>query len=318
MTNCSQIRAFAWNRLWKGRWFWKLFAVTLFMQICMRIVFSFLASTFEALGIDDWMTYGEAWIRNWQDQVTPIPKLTEAYILHATGAMVFAGFLGLVLIGITAYAGAIVLLKCLKDDRDRWFADSLAGFKMPFGLFGLAFVRSLIGFVWVGLYGLIPSAAVLYGCRSYLLSFADSPTFVGGAVLSLIAMAIFAWIVFCTLVPFYRYRFLYLIKAQHPDYSVRECIRASREWMKGRAWESFKLDCSYWKIITLDLVFILAFAVLCLLDFYAYILIANDALIWMLAIQFFLFIFIVAHIVVATVLVYYISVGQGKFYLNYE
>ena len=62
-------------------------------------------------------------------------------------------------------------------------------------------------------------------------------------------------------VPVYRYRFLWLVKAEHPDWSAGACIAASRKLMKGNMLKSFWLDCSYWKPITLVLVLLLAMGV---------------------------------------------------------
>lgn len=49
----------------------------------------------------------------------------------------------------------------------------------------------------------------------------------------------------------YAYSMAYYIKVDHPDYSWKECINASREMMDGHKWELFVLDLSFigWYIV---------------------------------------------------------------------
>ena len=49
----------------------------------------------------------------------------------------------------------------------------------------------------------------------------------------------------------YAYSLAYYIKADHPDYDWRQCIKGSCEMMKGHKWEMFVLDLSFlgWYIV---------------------------------------------------------------------
>jgi len=53
------------------------------------------------------------------------------------------------------------------------------------------------------------------------------------------------------IVKYYAYSMSYYIKADHPEYSWRECINASKEMMRGHKWEKFVLDLSFlgWYIV---------------------------------------------------------------------
>ena len=54
-------------------------------------------------------------------------------------------------------------------------------------------------------------------------------------------------------IPFYRYRYLFRIKAERPDWSAGQCMESCRELTDGCKWRIFSHDCSYWRIILLAL-----------------------------------------------------------------
>jgi hypothetical protein len=60
----------------------------------------------------------------------------------------------------------------------------------------------------------------------------------------------------------YRYRQVWFLKVDHPDWSAGKCIAESCQLMKGRKWQLFRFDCSYWLSITAALAAFLVFALL--------------------------------------------------------
>ena len=60
----------------------------------------------------------------------------------------------------------------------------------------------------------------------------------------LFVAAALCWAIWIYCIPFYRYRFLWLVKAEHPEWGAGECIGACRKLMKDNMLKSFWLDCS--------------------------------------------------------------------------
>ena len=258
-----EIRQLAFDRLVRGRWFWKLLGAGILLQICARTAFSVLEEIFGSCGVCSWFSYWEIIAENQETLTTPVPELTHDFIWRATTASALEVFVGLIMMSIIAYGSAVLQLKCLKHDESRWLKSAFGGFKMPLTLAGILLFRALIGIAYLVL----------------------------------------------AIIPAYRYRFLFLVKAENPDLSIRETFRKCRDLMEGHKWESFLLDCSYWKPITLVLVALMAVACGVALAIAFKDIVAIAALAGLVA----LFLFFVA-LAGAIVLGQYISVGQGFLY----
>lgn len=248
MTNL-EIKEQAWNRLWKGQWFWKLFGGGLLLQLCGQAVQTVLAGILGRLGVDDWQDYMLAVKLNRVNPGEPIPQFTREYVTQATLATGLELFLGWILAAIAAYGVAVLLVKCLKDEPEGWLGAAFGGFRMPWGLLGLFFRYALIFVGWmlpaILAFGIISGVAIP-ACSAALK--ASSPVLASLVVTFFVSLALLVFAgVFC--VPFYRYRFVWLVKAEHPDWSAGECLRATKQLMEGHKMRSFRLDCAYWKPI---------------------------------------------------------------------
>lgn len=146
---------------------------------------------------------------------TPVPGITRDFISMAA-ATGFEVFIVGIMAGIIAYGTATVLIRCLAGDSKGWLGAAFRGFKIPLELFALMFRLTLIWLGW--------------------------------AILSIPTLGLLM------VIPFYRYRFLWLVKAEHPELSTGECLRLARRLTDGNKRRSFRLDCSYWKSIALVLV----------------------------------------------------------------
>lgn len=109
------------------------------------------------------------------------------------------------------------------------------------------------------------------------------------------------------LMVFYRYRFVFLVKADHPELGADACFRRCRELMKGNKMKSFRLDCSYWRPISWTLVLCLALTV-------AAAVFSRMPTGVQLAVGAFLFVGLAVLFVCSIVLSQYIGVGQGFLY----
>ena len=215
MRNNTELREMAWKRLWADHWFGRLFGGGLLLGLCGYVVNAVIGGVLNSLGVRAWQDYYLARLQNLRDLTTPVPNLTNDFIFQATSSGILSMFIVYIMAGIAAYGSAVILLRCLRNEENGWLSAAFGGFKDPFGMLWL-FVRYVFVYVIWGLFLIIPPLGI--------------------------------WLLF---VAFYRYRFLFLVKVEHPDCSAGACLKRFRELMKGHKMDSFGLDCAYWKPITL-------------------------------------------------------------------
>ena len=308
MKSNVEFRNLAWKRLWTDKWFGRLFGGGLLLMLCGYAVNVVVGGILGRLGVQDWQDYYVAVAMNRKDLTTPVPNLTSNYIFTATSGTVLEAFIGYIMAGIAAYGAAVILLRCLKNDENSWLGAAFGGFKDPFGMLWLFIRLMLIYLGWIIL-AIFPMGVIVGVCFPVVKPMLESAPLQASALLS-VAFALGGGIfltIYC--IPFYRYRFAYLFKAEHPDWSAGACLRSCRALMEGHKWQSFKLDCSYWKPITLVLVLVMMAVTAILL---VVLLKDNKMLAALLGLGGVLALF--ASFASAIVLGQYIGVGQGFFY----
>lgn len=303
-----EFRNLAWKRLWTDKWFGRLFGGGILLTLCGYAVNIVISGILGRLGVQDWQDYYLARAQNIKDLTTPVPNLTGDYIFTATSATVFQSFIGYIMTAIATYGAAVILLRCLKNEEKGWLGAAFGGFKDPFGMLWL-FVRGmLIYFGWM-LLALLPIGVIAGVCVPAVKPMLETSPFQGAILLSCAFALAFAAFLAIYCIPFYRYRFLFLVKAEHPDWSAGECIRSCRSLMEGHKMESFKLDCSYWKPIALVVLLMLLIAAV--IPLVALFKDSGPVLTLLALVAFFAF---SACFAGAIVLGQYIGVGQGFFY----
>ena len=308
MKSNAEFRELAWKRLWTDHWFGRLFGGGLLLGLCGYAANVVVGGVLGRLGVQDWQDYYVAVAMNRKDLTTPVPNLTSNYIFTATSATVLETFIGYIMAGIAAYGAAVILLRCLRNEENGWLGAAFGGFKDPFGMLWL-FVRiTLIYLGWM-LLALLPIGVIAGVCFPVVKPMLESAPLLAATLMAIaftLGVSIFLTI-YC--IPFYRYRFLFLVKAEHPDWSAGTCICSCKALMEGHKMESFKLDCSYWKPITLVLLVLLAAMAAVGL---AVVFKDNTILVALLSLVA-LFAFVGA-LAGGVVLGQYIGVGQGFFY----
>lgn len=308
MRSNIEFRNLAWKRLWTDKWFGRLFGGGILLTLCGYAVNIIIGGILGRLGVQDWQDYYLARAQNIKDLTTPVPNLTGDYIFTATSATVFQSFIGYIMTAIATYGAAVILLRCLKNEEKGWLGAAFGGFKDPFGMLWL-FVRGmLIYFGWM-LLALLPIGVIAGVCVPAVKPMLETSPFQGAILLSCAFALAFAAFLAIYCIPFYRYRFLFLVKAEHPDWSAGECIRSCRSLMEGHKMESFKLDCSYWKPIALVVLLMLLIAAV--IPLVALFKDSGPVLTLLALVAFFAF---SACFAGAIVLGQYIGVGQGFFY----
>ena len=308
MRSNTEFRNLAWKRLWADHWFGRLFGGGLLLGLCGYAVNVVIGGILGRLGVQDWQDYYLARAQNLKDLTTPVPNLTGDYIFTATSATVLETFIGYIMAGIAAYGAAVILLRCIRNEENGWLGAAFGGFKDPFGMLWL-FVRLMLIYLGWMLLALLPIGVIVGVCVPVVKPMLETSPLQAAILLSCAFTLAFAAFLAIYCIPFYRYRFLFLVKADHPDWSAGACIRSCRALMEGHKWQSFKLDCSYWKPITLVLLALLmAFGAIGLA-----VALKDNALLVMLLALIAIFAFL-ASLVGGVVLGQYIGVGQGFFY----
>lgn len=249
MKSNVELRALAWKRLWADKWFGRLFGGGLLLGLCGSAVQVVISGILGRLNVQTWQNYAQAVLANRQDLTTPVPNLTSEFISQATSSSVLVLFFSYLMAGIAAYGGAVILLKCLTNDEKDWLSAAFGGFKWPFEMLWM-FVRLVLTYLGWFLLGMIPLAAVALSCRSEISAVVESGSLPAVVTLSFLSAAGLLVPILLACVPFYRYRFLFLVKAERPELGANACYRTCRELMKGSLMTSFRLDCSYWRPIT--------------------------------------------------------------------
>ena len=249
MRSNVEFRNLAWKRLWADHWFGRLFGGGLLLGLCGYAVQVVLSGILGRLGVQSWFEYLQTVAQNRQDLTTPVPNLTPEFMSQATSSTVLTVFFSFLMTGIASYGGAVILKKCLANDEKEWLGEAFGGFKFPFGMLWLQFRYWLILVGW----GFVALAVPGFLCGAGYPFAKGLPLMQLSVVASLFATAALCWAIWIYCIPFYRYRFLWLVKADHPEWGAGQCLKSCRELMKGNMLKSFKLDCSYWKPITLML-----------------------------------------------------------------
>ena len=309
MRSNVEIRELAWKRLWTDKWFGRLFGGGLLLGVCGYAVQAVVGVVLRQLNVWSWRDYVEALAQNRQDLTTPIPNLTPEFISQATSSTILIVFFSWLMAGIAAYGGAVILRRCLDNDEPGWLGASFGGYKMPFEMLWM-FVRLVLTYaVWL-LLGVVVLGVTAGACRPQLQTLLSSGSPASLALLSLATMAGLTLLLLLLCVPFYRYRFLFLVKAEHPDWGAGRCFASCRQMMKGNMMKSFRLDCAYWKSLTVLL--LLGVALMVGVSLSVLLRSQSGALAALAALVCFLL--LMAMSVATLVVSLHIRVGQGFFY----
>ena len=235
----KQLRDRSWELLWRRAWFWRCFAASFLLQLVAHIIVRILDGMLHGIGVCSFSRIGEL--------VSSREKLLESapdmcFDLALSSVLYF--FIYLVFTGIVKYGMAIISNHAAEDDSEKYLKSAFGGFKIPLDLAWLKFREVLIFAGWTFLASLPGIFLVSSGCGSVRAVAAIAVSFV-------LALALVS-------IPFYRYRYLFRIKADNPEWSAGECLRHCRLLSSGEKWRMFKFDCSYWRMFLVPLILLAA------------------------------------------------------------
>lgn len=238
MKSNLELRELAWRRVWHDGWLWRYIGAAVLLSLVAGLVGKGLMWLLGFSPTDSWREYVRALALNQHDHVTIVPNLTPEFIRNATQAEAVNTLVGLVTGAIVAYGMATVQLNCLRGSAF-FLRDAFGGFKRPISLIVLSFLSLLIYWAWM-----IPAVGIAAGGIWLALRHVHSQM---GLAL---AFSVSLFVALCiSAVPYYRYRYAFLVKADHPDWGAWACLRECRRLMRGNLLLAFGFDCSYWKPI---------------------------------------------------------------------
>lgn len=251
MKSNFEIRSEAWNLLMRRGWIWKLLGASILLSVAVQLVVSVFDMAMSSL---DCLTVNG--LREQMRDTGEIPVISGDMITDLLPSVLFSMFIGFIMSGITAYGNNLMLNRAVDDNEQKWLPSAFGGFKIPLDLAWLKFRMFLVYLAWSFLAALASMPLIFL-----LLSVANVMDAGSLQILPLL-LSISILLIFISIltVPFYKYRFLFRIKADHPDWTASECMQYCCELTNGNKMRSFKLDCSYWGILTCLVIAILAFA----------------------------------------------------------
>lgn len=246
MKSNLEIRSVAWNLLMRRQWLWKLLGASILLSVATQLI----ASVFDAVaGTLDCLT-----VTKLQEQIRAtgeIPVLSADVFAELLPSFLFSMFLGLIMSGIVSYGNSLMLNRAVDDNEQNWLSSAFGGFMMPLELAGLMFRVFLVYLGW-SFVAALASVPIVFLLPNSSTVMSVNATGVLDVQIMPVVLLVLLLLVFASVLalPFYRYRFLFWIKADHPDWTSAECMRYCRELTDGNKMRSFKLDCSYWRVLT--------------------------------------------------------------------
>lgn len=230
MKTSREIRAEAWQLLWKGGGIVRLGGAGLALGIVLFGVTAALAYAYRVLDIATLQDFLAAQ-QQAASQGLGYTASSDGAMMRMIGASLFQSFIQYLLMGIATYG---VMSLCLKTVRgERGIGSAFVGFGAPFSTFWLMFGVQIRTAFWLML-ALLPASTVL------AIGSAGGVAAVGAALVMVVTLlAVITWVI-------YRYRNVWLLKADHPEWGAGRCIAGSVEMMKGWKMRAVRLDCSYW------------------------------------------------------------------------
>ncbi len=164
--------------------------------------------------------------------------------------------LALLLVQLLVNYGLTIFLFNTVRHTDPVYGNLLDGFSMPGRLIGLTLLTVL--FVWLWMIPFVILFGVVFTVLTVMMAggtdvpdpqaLLTSPASLGADAtifLGVLLLAYFLLVCLPTLIITYRYRMAVYVLLEHREMRVIDCIRASKQIMKGRKWECFKLDFSF-------------------------------------------------------------------------
>jgi hypothetical protein len=253
MNENTQIRNKAWQLLWNKKWFWKLFGAYLLLNLVTQATVTIINGILTKMGICNIDSLSKSGVS---------PQFSSGMIIELVSSTFLFLFICLIMSSISLYGNDKILNRAADDNQQNWMKAAFSGFKIPLNLAWLGFRLMLVYITY-----LLPAFLIFgIGIAFFEDSIVSKIVTEESITFSKFTLFFCAWLIiylalFC--IPFYKYRYLFRIKADNPDWSARKCFSYCRAITSGEKMRMFKHDCSYWKIFLIPLTACFALMALC-------------------------------------------------------
>ena len=251
MKSNREIREEAWRLLWQAKWFWRLLGGAILLNVCMQVVYAVLDGVLYRLGVFNLTALSNA-IEAKARTGAAMPEFTVDLAVQFVSSLMLQLFCMFILCAISHYGNSSLLLRAVDDEEEGWLKVAFGGFRMPLGLAWLFFRITLVFMLWYVL-AMLPGAAIFGAIAG---SMPSASTLLGAAVYVLAAVVAVCTAIAIVCIPFYRYRYLFRLKADNPDWSAGRCLKECVALVDGAKWRVFVHDCSYWRILLVPLLLV--------------------------------------------------------------
>ena len=158
----KEIRREAREILARG-WYGRIASVFVTLYFIMIFAVLFVVGVFAEMNVQTLSDHLKAKLEAAQAGLIYAAPSRSA-LFSMTGASVFMQLVGYLFSAIFLFGLATVLLKAIKDDTNRWFADSFGGFARPLEVLWLIVLMNIKTFLWTLLF-IIPGIVAIYRYR---------------------------------------------------------------------------------------------------------------------------------------------------------
>jgi uncharacterized membrane protein len=249
MNENTELRNIAWNKLWGEKWFGKILFASILLNLISRTIHNLVRDLFNTSLLQ------EENIKTLLNQVAS-GAADFGQLKHLSIFAVVFLFLTLITVGITKFGKSIILINAAENKSEGWLGAAFSGFKMPLGLAALSFRVTMVFIGWSIL--AILTCGIIGGSLSCLLNILPENELLHIASLCILTFIISSFSIAIISIPIYRYRYLFRLKADNPEWSAGKCMRKCRALTKGEKWRIFKHDCAYWRILLAPILIVTA------------------------------------------------------------
>ena len=239
MRTNEEIRNEAWTKLWREKWFWRILSASILLDLSMQLIFKIIcivaSSCIGDISILSQTNLSTSLAMVARGDMSNLPTIT----LH----IAITAFMTIIATGITQFGKSAVLLRAADGKEEGYLKAAFEGLKMPLGLAYLTLRVAFVFILW-GFLALLPFFFAAIVCSILVTPENATLNTLITVLCYTIASSLFLAII---VIPFYRYRFLFRIKADNPEWSAGKCMRECSSLTQGNKWRIFKHDCSYWK-----------------------------------------------------------------------
>ena len=196
MKSNSEIRREA-RRILSNGWFWRIACVGIVLYSIAMVAQLLISGAFASMNVQTMSDFVMAKVKAAQGGLSYTLPSAEAF-WSLMGTYAFQQLAGYLFGAIMLFGLATVLMKSMRSDAERWFADSFGGFARPLEVLWLIVLMNIRIFMW-GLLFVVPGIVAMYRYRQAWYIKSENPDWGAATCLAESGriMKGFKWAAFC-------------------------------------------------------------------------------------------------------------------------